>query len=123
MKALIVDDSMINLKVMKKTLEKICFDEVDIVLSGKECIEIVKSNDYDVIFMDIMMPEMDGIETLDELKKDESFKTPVITLTADVIEGAKEKYTELGFSDYIPKPIDIDLLKDILSDLNIKLND
>ena len=53
-----------------------------------------------------MMPGMSGTETLAEMKKDESFKTPVIALTANAINGMKEKYLSAGFDDYIPKPID-----------------
>lgn len=120
MKALIVDDSMINLKVEKRILETLGL-EVDIVLSGKECLEKVKITHYDIIFMDIMMPEMDGVETFLELKKMPGFNTPVITLTADVLDGAKEKYLAEGFSEYLAKPLDINQLKIALNNLGINL--
>ena len=69
MKALIVDDSKLNLMVAQKILEKIGFS-VDTVLSGEECLEKIKNNSYNIIFMDIMMPNMDGIETYNCLRKE-----------------------------------------------------
>ena len=117
MKALVVDDSNINLKVTAKILEKLNFD-VETVLSGFECLEKIKVNKYDIIFMDIMMPEMDGVETLNKLKEIDNFNVPVIALTADVQIGAKEKYISLGFNAYIGKPINIEELKLILEKFN-----
>ena len=113
MKALVVDDSLINLKVAKKLMEHEGLI-VDTVLSGKKCLEQVKNNKYDIIFMDIMMPEMDGLETFKKLKELDNFNTRVVTLTADAESGAKEKYLNLGFYDYISKPIDINLLHSIM---------
>ncbi len=118
MKALIVDDSSLNIKVACKLLEKENV-EVDSVLSGKECLDKIKNNNYDVIFMDIMMPEMDGVETLKKLKEQDSFNIPVIALTADVVAGAEEKYLGLGFFAYIPKPINLELLRSILDKVKL----
>lgn len=116
MRALIVDDSNINLKVAQKMLEHENVD-TDTATSGKECISKVLNNSYDVVFMDIMMPEMDGVETFNELKKIDGFNIPVVTLTADAVTGAKEKYLNLGFFDYISKPIDINILKKVLDNV------
>lgn len=117
MKALIVDDNLINLKVAEKLIS--CQGvEVKTVQSGQACLDEVAKNTYDIIFMDIMMPEMDGVETFNKLKKIAGFNTSVVALTADVVSGAKEKYLALGFMGYIPKPIDISLLKEILSKVN-----
>lgn len=113
MKALVVDDNMLNLKVAQKLIEHEGL-EVDIALSGLECIDKVKANHYDIIFMDIMMPEMDGIETFNKLKELYGFNTPVVTLTADAETGSKEKYLQMGFIDYISKPIQKDLLHNII---------
>lgn len=115
MKALIVDDSNINLKVTQKMLEKLGFI-VDCSLSGYECIEKVKNNHYDIIFLDIMMPEMDGVETLCKLKEQENFTTPVVALTADVYDGADKDYIKKGFNAYLSKPINIEILKTIIKE-------
>ena len=109
MKALIVDDTIINIKVAQRLIEHEGLT-VDYVMSGKECLEKVKEVKYDVIFMDIMMPEMDGVETFKKLQKLDGFDIPVIALTADAESGAKEKYLKLGFNDYIAKPIQLDIL-------------
>ena len=110
---LVVDDNELNLKVANRALSdlKVKLDEV---LSGKEAIEKVKNNKYDVILLDIMMPEMNGEETLKELLKIKGFKTPVIALTADAVEGAKEKYLSEGFTSYIAKPFTQDQIKNKL---------
>lgn len=115
--ALIVDDNLINLKVAEKLISRQGV-LVKTVQSGQECLDEVAKNTYDIIFMDIMMPEMDGVETFTKLKEMKGFNTPVVALTADVVSGAKEKYLGLGFMGYIPKPIDINLLKEILSKVN-----
>lgn len=117
LKALVVDDSLINLRVAQKLLEHLNL-EVDTAFSGKECLEKVKSNSYDIIFMDIMMPEMDGVQTFQNLKLIDGFSIPVVALTADATTGAKEKYLNLGFSNYIAKPIDLEILTNIINKFN-----
>lgn len=116
MKALVVDDSPINLKIAQKLLETEGLT-VDTVLSGKECLEKVKSTKYDVIFMDIMMPEMDGVETFKKLKEQGDFNTPVITLTADAVTGAREKYLKEGFAEYISKPFTKEQIKEKIENI------
>ncbi|MFR5856800.1 MAG: response regulator [Bacilli bacterium] len=113
-----VDDSLINIKVAQKILEHEGI-KVYSVLSGKACLENVKDNTYDIIFMDIMMPEMDGVETMQKLKNIEGFCTPIVALTADAQGDAKAKYLSLGFDGYIAKPIIIDELKNTLKQINI----
>ena len=111
---LIVDDNKLNIKVASRLLEKYKIN-VDAVESGIECIDKIKSGKkYDLIFMDIMMPEMDGIETLKKLKEMKHFETPVISLTADATEESEEKYLSNGFNEYMSKPLNKDKLKDIL---------
>lgn len=103
-RVLVVDDNKFNLKVAKRTLDSLNLP-MDQCESGQECIDKINlGQNYDVILMDIMMPEMSGITTLKELQKDESFITPVIAVTADAVSGAEEKYLENGFCDYISKP-------------------
>ena len=106
-KILVVDDVEMNLKVVKGLLKetKIQIDTAD---SGRQCLERVKTTHYDVIFLDHMMPEMDGIETLQNMKlltDNLNAETPVIMLTANAIVGAKEEYIQAGFTDYLTKPI------------------
>ena len=81
---------------------QICDVEAD---SLEEALEKIKNDKYDLILLDDMMPEMSGTETLAKMKEDKEFNTPVIALTANAINGMKEKYLEAGFDDYIPKPI------------------
>lgn len=102
---LIVDDSKINLKVANQILKPYNFN-VKLVESGYEALECLESGTFDLILMDIMMPKMNGIETLRRLKKIDGFDIPVVALTADAIEGTDEKYLNAGFDDYLSKPID-----------------
>ena len=91
-KVLVVDDNKVNIRVAERLLKKYNI-EVTSVESGQECIELIKNkNDYDLILLDQMMPNMNGVETLQELKKNKKFNIPVVVLTADAIEGKKEEY-------------------------------
>ena len=81
-----------------------------------ECLNLINSGKtYDLMFVDIMMPEMDGVALLNKLKLFPNFKTPVIALTADAVEGAKEKYLSCGFDGYIAKPIDKNELNNLIN--------
>ena len=103
---LVVDDNKLNLKVASKCLSAFNF-EVETANSGIECVDRINNGEkFDLIFMDIMMPQMDGVETMHKLKSLEGFTIPVIALTADAVEGSREKYLEAGFDDYVSKPID-----------------
>lgn len=113
-KILVVDDNKLNIKVARRTLQDFNFI-IDEASNGLECIEKIESgNNYDLILMDIMMPEMSGTTALAKLKENPNFKTPVIALTADAISGAKEKYISEGFVDYIAKPFSKDQIKEKL---------
>lgn len=114
-KILIVDDNRLNLKVTNKLLEPYELD-VTLLESGEECIDFIKEqNNFDLIMLDQMMPGLDGTSTLNKLKEIDNFNTPVIVLTADAMQGQKEKYISSGFDDYISKPIDKKELSRILS--------
>ncbi|MBE6149911.1 MAG: response regulator [Firmicutes bacterium] len=113
-KVLIVDDNKINIKVAESFLKPYNFS-IDTALSGSECIDLVKDKDYNLIFMDDMMPNLSGVETLHKLKENNEFKTPVVALTANAINGAREHYLNEGFDDYIAKPIDKSTLNDIIN--------
>ena len=112
-RVLIVDDNKLNIKVAEKALTHYN-PKVDEALSGQECIEKVRANHYDLIFMDIMMPGMSGDETLKKLTQMPSFDIPVVALTADAVAGAREKYLSLGFNEYVAKPFKKEQLKDML---------
>lgn len=121
---LVVDDNKLNLKVARKTLSNFDF-EIEEAESGNDCLNKVALSNYDLILMDIMMPGMSGVETLKKLKDNPDFKTPVIALTADAVSGAKEKYLNDGFVDYIAKPFNREQIKQkldtIFSNSNINL--
>ena len=113
-KLLIVDDNKLNIKVARRALQDFNFD-IDECYDGQECLEkIVNGNEYDLILMDIMMPNMSGETALAKLKENPNFKIPVIALTADAIAGAREKYLSEGFIDYIAKPFTKDQIKEKL---------
>jgi len=106
-KILVVDDNDVNRVVFTSLLKetKIMIDEAD---CGKEALKKIYSEPYDIIFLDHMMPDMDGIEVLNKVKSNighPNISTPVIVLTANAISGAKEQYIQAGFNDYLSKPI------------------
>ncbi len=113
---LVVDDVPANLNVFVNLIKEHKM-QVDTASSGYECLEITKQNRYDIIFMDHMMPEMDGIETLSRIKSDSenpNNETTVIMLTANALIGMKEMYLAKGFSDYLSKPIMPDKLEKMI---------
>ena len=111
---LAVDDTETNLLVIKRLLKETNV-QIDTVASGYDALEKCESVNYDVIFVDHMMPGMDGLETLARLKKLESDTKPVyIALTANAISGSRERYMEAGFDDYLSKPVDGDVLESML---------
>lgn len=104
---LVVDDVEMNLKVVKGLLRETKI-QIDTAMSGKECLEWIQKQSYDMIFLDHMMPEMDGIETLQRMRRTERYAdraVPVIALTANAISGSKEMYLQAGFHDYLSKPV------------------
>lgn len=115
-KVLVVDDNELNIKVAERVLSALGV-KIDTCLSGKDAITMVKKEKYDIILLDIMMPEMNGEETLVELKKIKDFDVPVVALTADAVQGAKEKYLEEGFNSYIAKPFTRDQIKEKIDKL------
>ena len=107
-KILVVDDNDMNLTVVQSLLEKTQL-QIHTASSGKECLEKIAKEHYDIVFLDHMMPEMDGIETLQRAKKlpnSQCLHTPYIALTANAVAGVKEMFLEKGFDDYLSKPVD-----------------
>ena len=115
-KILVVDDNELNIAVFNGLL-KSCNLIIDSALSGKESIEKCAINKYDIVFMDHMMPEIDGIEALKIIKDDKTganIDTPFVILTANAIVGAKDEYIKEGFADYLSKPIDPEKLEQMI---------
>ena len=107
-KVLVVDDNVVNRKVARGFLKNYAFD-LDDAESGPEAIELVRQKRYDIIFMDHMMPMMDGIEAAEIIRRDcgENGAAPaMIALTANAMEGMREKFLDCGFQDFIAKPLD-----------------
>jgi CheY-like chemotaxis protein len=106
---MVVDDNLLYLKEMDNWLRKMNLKTV-MAKSGRECLRILERKPVDLIFMDQMMPEMDGTQALQEIRKLEKVESrpnvPVVVLTADDSTGAKERYLKLGFDDYLAKPIE-----------------
>lgn len=115
-KVLVVDDNKVNLTVVKGLLRKTQM-QIACVMSGRECLEAVRQEAYHIILLDYMMPEMDGAETLENLKSmpdNKSKDAAVIVLTANAMAGMKEMYLEQGFDAYISKPIEGTALEQLL---------
>lgn len=110
---LLVDDNELNIKVATVLFKKYKFN-LDTALSGRECLEKINQNTYDLIFLDDRMPRMSGKETLKIIKQDQSFNTPIIALTANALSGVKDEYLEAGFNDYLSKPIEKPELERVL---------
>ena len=116
-RVLMVDDVKVNLVVFKGLLKKTGMT-IDTAGSGKEGIELTQKNKYDILFLDHLMPGMDGVETLSAIRADgnnPNKNTVAVCLTANAISGAKEFYLENGFDDYLTKPIYPDQLEKMLS--------
>jgi CheY-like chemotaxis protein len=114
-KVLVVDDDVRNIFALTSLLEN---HEVDVVsaTNGRQAIEILKeSPDFEMVLMDIMMPEMDGYETMREIRKHSAFRTlPILALTAKAMKGDREKCLQAGASDYISKPVNTDQLLSLM---------
>lgn len=112
---LVVDDVKVNLKVIEGLLKKTQI-QIETADGGAKCIEKAYNKKYDVILLDHMMPEIDGEDALKEIRKEGCINrnTPVIVLTAYVMAGARERYIEKGFDDYLSKPVSGEDLEDML---------
>ncbi len=106
---LIAEDNIINQKLAKATLERLGYQPI-IVNNGKEAVQEILRNEYQLVFMDIQMPEMDGLEATKQILESDTIKNKpiIIAMTAFAIHGDKEKFIEAGMNDYISKPIKIE---------------
>lgn len=108
---LIVDDNAINLTVTEGLLEPLKM-KITSALSGREALELIDKNRYDLIFMDHMMPELDGVETTRIIRRlhPEYANVPIIALTANAVDRAKDMFLSEGMNDFVPKPIEVQLI-------------
>ena len=113
-KILVVDDNDMNLEVFEALLEDTKI-KVTTAESGKECLDILRNESFDLIFLDQMMPGMSGVQTLEGIRGEHlADDTKIIALTADAIVGARENYIREGFSDYLSKPVIYEALEEML---------
>lgn len=113
---LAVDDNRVNITVARGLLRRLKV-QFDSATSGQECLDKFAKNDYDIILLDHMMPVMDGVQTLHRMQETERFRQnapAVIAMTANAVIGAREKYLEEGFTDYLSKPIDHKSLEEMI---------
>lgn len=101
-KVLVVDDNIVNIKLATRLLEQFNL-EVNSCLNGRDCIDLIKNNHYDVLFLDHMMPDLDGIATV-HILRDDGCTIPIIALTANSYSGSRDRYISEGFTDYLAKP-------------------
>ena len=114
-KVLAVDDNRMNLAVLSGLLKKYGIIP-DVALSGEECLTLCETSKYDLILMDHMMPSPDGIETMHKLRDENPLnkETAIVVLTANAVSGAKQKYLDEGFDDYLSKPVETNFLEQVL---------
>lgn len=113
---LAVDDNRVNITVARGLLRRLKV-QFDSATGGQECLDKFAKNDYDIILLDHMMPVMDGVQTLHRMQETERFRQnapAVIAMTANAVIGAREKYLEEGFTDYLSKPIDHKRLEEMI---------
>jgi len=121
-KVLAVDDNKMNLTVLRALLKSSRM-QVDTASSGMECIDMTKKERYDLIFMDHMMPGIDGIQAMHLIQRDEENPnrcTPMIALTANALDGMEQMYLAEGFAGYLSKPIAVDALEGMLAEFLVK---
>jgi CheY-like chemotaxis protein len=112
-KILVVDDNVFNIRVVIGLLDALGY-EADTAKSGKMAIALVKRNDYNIVFMDHLMPEMDGVQTVREIRQwgGQYMNMNIIALTGDA--SGRAFFIENGFTDFIAKPVDVNALRNIL---------
>lgn len=116
-KILIVDDSITIIESIRVIIKEWGI-EADTAPSGVEAMEFVKKNTYDMVLLDIMMPKMDGNKTLWHFETEETKltdTTPIVAMSSNDYDGAREGYISRGYSDYLSKPVKMDELKEVLS--------
>lgn len=117
-KVLVVDDNKMNLTVMKGLLKRSKV-QADFVNGGNECLQMTREKKYDLIIMDHMMPEPDGIATLHLIRAEETnlnYQTPIVVLTANAVAGIESMYRQEGFAGYLSKPVNVEKLEAMMAE-------
>ncbi len=120
-KILLVEDNVLNQKLICLNLIKLGYS-IDIANNGKEALDMIKNNRYDLIIMDLMMPVMDGLEATVEIRKYEanlSYSTPIMGLTANTFDADREKCLQHGMDEYMAKPFDLELFMYLIKKMGI----
>lgn len=116
LKILVVEDNMVNQKLFLLQLKNLNY-KADVASDGIEALKKLESKSYDLVFLDVEMPKLDGIQTVKRIR--EKYQTPnkpwVVAMTAHAMEGDKEKFLGFGMNDYVSKPVSIKLLKEKLA--------
>ncbi|MBR5336888.1 MAG: response regulator [Lachnospiraceae bacterium] len=113
-RVLVVDDTKVSIRVLRSLLKDTQM-KVDMAISGKQALKLAGDNYYDIMLIDHLMPEMDGIETMHRIREmNPDLDTVYIAMTSNVIPGARERYIEAGFHDFFPKPVSKEDLEDLL---------
>ena len=121
LKILLVEDNVLNQKLIFLNLNKLGYD-IDLAQNGKVAVSMVESNCYDLVIMDLMMPVMDGLSATIKIRESELCKstyTPIIGLTANTFDADRQKCLTVGMDEYMSKPFDLELFKEILVKLDL----
>ena len=112
LRILLAEDNSINQKLAVRLFQKIGCEHISVAQNGKQAVEMLAHESYDLVFMDCQMPEMDGYEATAEIRTRFPNHIPIIAMTANAMQGDREKCLSAGMDDYIPKPIQPHALKD-----------
>ncbi len=120
---LVADDNPINQKLAIRVLTKLGYEKIEIAQNGLEVIEKLHENFYDVILMDVQMPEMDGLEATRTIRSKHHYQPIIISMTANAMQGDQEECLEAGMDDYISKPIKLEIVVNLLEKWAIKIKE
>jgi CheY-like chemotaxis protein len=113
LRILLTEDNPVNMKLAEKVLSKLGYT-IDTAWNGLEALEAVKRSPYDLIFMDVQMPQMDGLEATQKIRLLPIAQPRIVAMTANAMQGDREQCLQAGMDDYISKPIKLDILVKVI---------